>query len=84
MTDNRDKNVLDFTAFKNKKVTDDNFARGRTPLYVSHADGKVTGSPHFKRPDHEDFGDRLQRIKTSLEKINQLMADLRKSGKNEQ
>ena len=75
-------NVIDFTQFKEKKLLDDSLARGRTPLYLSHLDGKVRGkSPHFKRPSDEDMGDRMQRIKTSLEKINYLMNELKKSGK---
>jgi hypothetical protein len=48
-------------------------------LHVSHIDGKVKGSPHFRRPEADDFGDRMQRIKTSLEKINQLMTELKKT-----
>lgn len=34
----------------------------------------------YKRPSSEDFGDRIQRIRTSLEKINTLMAKLRREG----
>lgn len=74
-------NVVDLSVFKRNKDQQDILSRGRTPLHVSHIDGKVKGSPHFRSPDSEDFGDRMQRIKTSLEKINQLMAELKKSTK---
>jgi len=70
--------VLDFNSFKKKKETERDLAAGRNPLYVSHLDGKVKGSPHLNRPEAEDFGDRLQRIRTSLEKINSLISDLKK------
>ena len=76
-------NVIDFSQFKEKKLLDESIARGRTPLYLSHLDGKVRGkSPHFKRPSSDDLGDRMQRIKTSLEKINFLMNELKKSDKS--
>lgn len=72
-------NVVDFTSFKRNKDSQADLARGRTPLHVSHIDGKVKGSPHFRRPEADDFGDRMQRIKTSLEKINLLMTELKKT-----
>jgi len=50
---------------------------GREPLFVSHVDGTVKGSPHFKRSEAEDFADRMQRIRISLEKINKLMSELK-------
>ena len=63
--------------FKNKEKKDleASLAGVRTALFVSHLDGKVTGSPS------EDFGDRIQRIRTSLEKINKLMAELKQDGR---
>lgn len=73
-----EKNVVDLASFRKKKETDGEFARGREPLYVSHLEGKVTGSPNTKRPDGEGFGDRLTRIRSSLEKINRLMTDLKR------
>ena len=76
-------NVVDLSKFRAKKDLESNIAPDRTPLFVSHLNGKVKGSPHFKRPESEDFGDRLQRIRTSLEKINSLMSELkRQSAKN--
>jgi hypothetical protein len=74
-------NVVDFSVFKRNKDAQTDLARGRTPLHVSHIDGKVKGSPHFRGPEADDFGDRMQRIKVSLEKINQLMTELKKTNK---
>jgi len=51
-------------------------------LRVDRATGKVTGSPHFRRPEDDAFGDRMQRVKQSLEKINALMQELNRIGKN--
>ncbi len=49
---------------------------------LSVKNGKVVGSPHLKTPEHsDDFGDRMQRIRASLEKINQLMAELKANSK---
>jgi len=74
-------NVVDLTVFKRNKDAQVDLTRGRTPLHVSHIDGKVKGSPHFRRPEADDFGDRMQRIKTSLDKINQLMTELKKTNR---
>ena len=55
----------------------------RTPLYIDHKNGRVTGSPHFKPQEDIDLGDRVQRIRSSLERINTLMAELKKLSHNE-
>lgn len=75
--------IVDFAAFRRKKFVENDLARGRKPLYVSHMDGKISGSPHFKGPAGEasesgDLGERIQRIRTSLQKINRLMAELKR------
>ncbi len=70
-------NIIDLNAFRQKK-------EGREPLYISHLDGKVKGDPNLTRPSAEDFGDRLQRIRTSLNKINSLMAELKRQAKERQ
>ncbi len=70
--------VVNITEFRQKKKVTEELSRGRNPLFVSHMDGKVAGSPHFKKPDAADFGDRIQRVRASLEKINRLMAELKK------
>ena len=77
-------NIVELNSFRKKKEIEQEVARGRKPLYLSHLDGKVTGSPHFKRPEGQDFGDRLQRIRTSLEKINRLMAELRRMSRQKE
>lgn len=73
----KSKNVVELSSFRKKKETAEEFARGRNPLYVSHDTGKISGSKNAKS-EEENFGDRYQRIKASLEKINRLMAELKK------
>lgn len=75
--DNASSNVVDLKSFKRTRELETQIGRGRTPLHVSHIDGKVKGSPHLRGKESDDFGDRMQRIRSSLEKINQLMADLK-------
>ncbi|RYZ81011.1 MAG: hypothetical protein EOP04_24795 [Proteobacteria bacterium] len=74
-------NVVDLKNFKRTRELETQIARGRTPLHVSHIDGKVKGSPHLRNQETDDFGDRMQRIRSSLEKINQLMADLKNTNR---
>lgn len=69
--------VLDLGAFRAKKQTEEELSLERTPLYVSHKEGTIKGSPHFRRPSEADFGDRIQRIRHSLERINALMVELK-------
>ncbi|MBQ48965.1 MAG: hypothetical protein CMP10_16385 [Zetaproteobacteria bacterium] len=80
-TSSENGNVLDFNAFRSKKEFERDISRGRLPLHVSHLDGKVKGSPHLNQDDKEDFSQRMQRIRQSLEKINLLMAELKKNPK---
>lgn len=82
-THTSDNNVVSLDSFRSKRKFDDEVGRGRTPLHVSHLDGKIKGSPHLKRPDAEDFGNRMQRIKMSLEKINKLMSDLKNKSRED-
>ena len=69
-------NVIDMSSFRQKKAAEQEFGRGRSPLYVSHLTGKANGG---KQPSG-DFGERLHRIRASLEKINRLMGELKKMG----
>jgi hypothetical protein len=74
-------NIVDLGSFRRRKVLEQELARGRNPLFVSHLNGKIDdGLNKNAKSDAEspDFGDRLQRIKTSLSKINQLMSELKK------
>ena len=57
--------------------------RGRQPLFVSHLQGRVSGSPHLREPGTTDYGDSLHRIRSSLEKINKLMVELKKMSEHE-
>jgi hypothetical protein len=74
----KEASVVDMASFRKKKSLDQEFARDRKPLYVSHLTGKVSGSPNGKKTETGDFADRLQRIRSSLEKINRLMGDLKR------
>lgn len=69
--------VVDLASFRKKKETDEDLARGRRPLYVSHLEGKVSADQEPK-----EFGDRLTRIRSSLDKINRLMSELKKISVN--
>ena len=75
--------VVDLASFRKKKHVQEDLSRGRTPLYMSHLEGKVSGSPHLNQNHKEDFSDRLSRIKASLERINSLMNELKKSARKE-
>ena len=80
-SDSSQSHVVDLASFRKKKEIDQELARGgRRPLYVSHTTGKVTGSSSGADQNEKqaDFGDRLQRIRSSLEKINRLMSELKK------
>ena len=74
-------NIVDFKNFKQKKEIENDISRGRKPLHMSHATGKLHGSPYLNQTDASDFGDRMQRIKSSLEKINSLMSELKSKSK---
>jgi len=66
--------VVDLASFRKKKETDEDLARGRRPLYVSHMQGRISS----ENPESKEFGDRLTRIRASLDKINRLMSELKK------
>jgi len=72
--------ILDFSAFKNKQEINNEFSRARKPLFVNSDKGSISGTSDRAQPVQvsEDFGDRLQKIRSSLERINTLMADLKK------
>jgi hypothetical protein len=75
-------NIVDFRSFKEKKEIESDISRGRKPLHMSHSTGKLHGSPYLNNSETEDFGNRMQRIKSSLEKINSLMSELKAKGKS--
>ncbi len=74
--------VVDLASFRKKKETTAELTKpGRNPLYVSHLTGKATGTPTGS--EKQDFGDRLQRIRGSLDKINRLMEELKSMARDE-
>ena len=68
-------NVTDLQTFRHSKIIKEELSRGRTPLYVSHLTGKITGSPIGQTGPC--FASRLQSIRASLDKINNLMVALK-------
>ena len=71
--------VINLSSYREKKGIEESISRDRTPLHVSHIDERRNRSPYLKHKDSESFGERMFRIKQSLEKINQLMKELKKS-----
>lgn len=69
-------NVISFYRKRKQKQTAETISRGRIPLSISH--GKVFGT---EQGDSE-FTERMARIRTSLEKINSLMTELKQSSLN--
>jgi predicted transcriptional regulator len=77
--------ILDFKSFKQKQETNNEFSRSRKPLYVNKEEGRISGNAEGAKSaadKGEDFGDRLQKIRSSLDRINSLMADLKKLSTN--
>ncbi len=71
--------VVELSAFKKKRETAEQLARGRKPLYVNHGEGTVSGRPNAPQASAGvDMGDRLTKIRGSLDRINQLMSELKK------
>lgn len=61
--------ITNIEQFKRERELRQELAKDRKPLYVSHLTGKVTGD--------EDFGNRLINIRQSMNKISNLMAELK-------
>ena len=79
--------VVNLTEFRNRKSFSEESAQGRKPLFVSHTQGRVTGSPHLNESHAEespDISERVRRIRASLDKINNLMDELKKMAQQEQ
>lgn len=68
-------NIVSLKDFKQKKVIEGNISKDRKPLHNQY----ITKPSNIT--DNEDFGDRMQRIRSNLEKINNLMADLKSTNK---
>lgn len=72
--------VLDLSSYRqNKNLAANTFSR--QPLYSNHLDAPKKEVPELKlrRDNEDDFGLRMQRIRESLWRINQLMHELRES-----
>jgi hypothetical protein len=65
--------VVSLANYKAKKSTENDLARNRRPLYVSHLKGTASSDKNGQA----DLGDRISRIKSSLDRINNLMKDLK-------
>ena len=78
--------VISFNAYKNKDSINSEFSHSRKPLYVNTDDGRISGNPEVAAQGAQgaqgaqegDLGDRLHKIRSSLDRINALMADLKK------
>lgn len=72
--------VISFTAYKNKEAINKEFSHSRKPLYVNSDNGRISGNLEVatRGAPEGDLGDRLHKIRSSLDRINTLMADLKK------
>ena len=73
--------VISFTDYKTKNAVNSEFSHARKPLYVNSDDNRISGKPESaasSTPASGDLGDRLHKIRSSLDRINTLMADLKK------
>lgn len=77
-------NVLQFKKKQPNKL-EEMYEERRTPLFIDHKNGRITGSPHFKRPQQDDMtvGERIAKIRDSFERINRLMDELKQLNTNE-
>ncbi len=77
--------IVDLSAFKKKKDTKEEIARSRKPLYVNHSQGSISGSQQASTTSSTsgDFADRLTKIRGSLDRINQLMTEIKKLSVND-
>ena len=74
------KGVIHLEDFRQQKLSDHELARGRKPLYVSHGMMDLrenSGSPGEGSPGI-NFGERLQKLRKSLDKMTSLLGDLKK------
>jgi hypothetical protein len=59
--------VVDLASFRNKKIAHESFSGNRKPLGATHKAEEGSGT----------LPERLQKIKSSLDRINRLMQDLK-------
>lgn len=71
--------VINLADRRRKKEIEETLARGRVPLMTTHNPiSNTSGHPVPPPINGDSFADRIMRIKASLEKINSLMAELKK------
>lgn len=63
--------LINLHEWKKKKQTAEAISRGRIPLSISH--GRVYGT----EPGDAEFNERMQRIRQRLERVNDLMNELK-------
>ena len=77
-----EKKVVDLSSYRSKKMAEEAIAHGRVPLCQTHLSEKLSSSPYLRGDKSEDsLAERIMRIKSSLEKINLLMTELKKNMK---
>jgi hypothetical protein len=70
-------NIMDLNHARLKKQVREDLANDRTPLYLSYNKGRVLTGEQILKPK-DDFADGLVRVRQSLERINDLMSELKK------
>ena len=75
--------IIDLNEKRKQKQAAEAIGRGRIPLSVSHGkvESRLSGVVFGNEPGDAEFTARMQRIRTSLEKINQLMTELKQNHK---
>ena len=68
--------VIDLSLARLKNQARQDLDNGRTPLYISHSKGIVTTGEQILKQDN--LVDKVARIRHSLDRINELMVELRK------
>ncbi len=69
-------NIVDLSQFRAKKELNAELPKGRVPLYKSHLSKQEGPNAHLEAKS--DLNERMGRIRTSLEKINQILSELKK------
>lgn len=75
-------NVVDFQNFARRKRDEKQLARGREPLFKTHAERSLTPEKG-RRVNEGGFDERISKIRQSLDRISQLLFDLRKIAKKQ-
>ncbi len=81
--ENKDANgkVVSLHQFRQKKELAKELGNGRKPLYLDQKSGTI--KTQDDQDENTNFGERLQRIRNSLDRINSLMTELKSLSQNE-